>query len=167
MIDFIRINLKNHYNLVIAENGEEGLTKANSFFPEIIIIDIMMPVMDGLTMCSRIKGNPRTPHIGIILLTAKALTSQKIEGVRSGSLTHFSAKEIIKKYRIKKASLLLKNKEGNISEIMWRDFLICRISPNVLSWNLEYLEKNISRRKENIILISPKIFSPDYPGKQG
>ena len=58
MIDFLRINLKNHYNLVIAENGEEGLTKANSFFPEIIISDIMMPVMDGLTMCSRIKGNP-------------------------------------------------------------------------------------------------------------
>ncbi len=210
MIDFLRINLKNQYNLIMAENGEEALLKATSFFPEIIISDIMMPVMDGLTLCKKIKENPKTSHIGIILVTAKSLTSQKIEGIRMGadvyltkpfevelleasidhllkrkqelsnyfnseiitqpslkntkenvddkfirkvvniieanianpalsvemlseeigmspthlyrklkSLTHFSAKEIIKKYRIKKASLLLKNKEGNISEIMY------------------------------------------------
>lgn len=210
MIDFVRVSLKEKYNFVIAENGEEGLQKANNFLPEVIISDIMMPVMDGLTLCKKIKESPKTSHISIILLTAKGLTSQKIEGIRMGadayitkpfeielleanidhllarkkeladyfrnelitqpssestkenvddkfirkvmsiidanisnpdfsvemlsdeigmssthlyrklkSLTKLSANEIIKKYRIKKASLLLKNKEGNISEIMY------------------------------------------------
>src|SRR5690606_33313407 len=51
MIDFIRTSLSHRYNFVTAENGEEGLAKANSFAPQVIISDIMMPVMDGLTFC--------------------------------------------------------------------------------------------------------------------
>lgn len=210
MVDYLSIHLKEDYHLVIAHNGQEALEKIKSFLPEVIISDIMMPVMDGLTLCKKIKENPKTSHIGMILLTAKSLTSQKIEGIRTGadayltkpfdlellkanieqlikrkdelhtyfkseiitqpvleshgesvddkfikkvisiieanisnpeftvemlsdeigmstahlyrklkSLTHFSAKEIIRKYRLKKASILLKNKEGNISEIMY------------------------------------------------
>jgi DNA-binding response OmpR family regulator len=210
MIDFLRINLKDKYHLIIAKNGEEALQKTNSVLPEVIISDIMMPIMDGITLCKKIKENSRTSHIGIILLTAKNLMAQKIEGIRVGadayltkpfevellvasvdhllkrkqelshyfktdvlthpefqsskenlddkfvkkvaniieanisnpdfnveilsreigmstthlyrklkSLTHYSAKDIIKKYRLKKASLLLKNNEGNISEIMY------------------------------------------------
>src|SRR5690606_38557458 len=62
-----------------------GLTRAHSFVPDIIISDIMMPVMDGLTMCKKIKQDTRISHIPIILLTAKGLTSQKIEGIRTGA----------------------------------------------------------------------------------
>lgn len=210
IIDFVRISLHDKYNFVSAENGEEGLQKAINFLPEIIISDIMMPVMDGLTLCKKIKENPRTSHISIILLTAKDLSAHKIEGIRTGadvyitkpfeiefleanidhlivrkkelsdylknelitqpvsgsnnenvddkflkkvisiieanisnpdfsveklgdeigmssthlyrklkSITRVSANEIIKKYRLKKASLLLQNNEGNISQIMY------------------------------------------------
>jgi DNA-binding response OmpR family regulator len=45
----------------------------------------MMPVMDGLTLCQKIKGNPKTSQVGIILATAKNLTSQKIEGIKMGA----------------------------------------------------------------------------------
>jgi signal transduction histidine kinase/ligand-binding sensor domain-containing protein/DNA-binding response OmpR family regulator len=210
IVDFILIALKEKYNFITAENGEEAWQKTLSLMPEIIISDIMMPVVDGLELCKRIKEDNKTSHIPIILLTAKSLTAHKIEGIRMGadiymtkpfevdlleahidhllerkaelaqyfkyelitqpksndnkeneddkflkkvmntieanianpdfsvetlsdemgmstthlyrklkSLTHLSANEIIKKYRIKKASLLLKNKEGNISEIMY------------------------------------------------
>lgn len=210
MIDFIRVSLKQKYNFIVAGDGEEGLVKANNFIPDVIVSDIMMPVMDGLTLCRKIKASPKTSHIAIILLTAKGLPAQKTEGIRVGadayitkpfevdfleanidhliqrkqeladyfqnhlilqpkaitskentdtkfvkrvmdiieanisnpelsvemisrevgmstthlyrklkSLTQYSGNEIIKKYRIKKASLLLKNKEGNISEIMY------------------------------------------------
>ncbi len=210
MVDFLVLSLKRDYHLIVAANGEDALRKASSFYPEVVITDIMMPVMDGLTLCRKIKENHQTSHIGIILLTAKSLTSQKIEGIRTGadvyltkpfemelleasidhllkrkqelssyfrseiitepreghtrgnederfikkvmniieanisnpdfsvemisdeigmssthlyrklkSLTLYSGKDIIRKYRIKKASLLLKNKEGNISQIMY------------------------------------------------
>src|SRR5882762_2328380 len=85
MIDFLRINLKDNYHLIIAKNGEEALQKTNSVLPEVIISDIMMPIMDGITLCKKIKENSRTSHIGIILLTAKNLMSQKIEGIRVGA----------------------------------------------------------------------------------
>jgi signal transduction histidine kinase/ligand-binding sensor domain-containing protein/AraC-like DNA-binding protein len=209
IISFIRITLNAKYNFITAENGEEGLYKAVSFNPDIIISDVMMPVMDGFTFCRKIKENPRTAHISIIFLTAKQLNENKVEGIRLGadlyltkpfevelldahisqlirrahqlkeyfrneltqlpsetskangdekfiervmniiqanisdpefgvevlcrdigmspthlyrrlkSITQFSANELIKKYRIKKASLLLRHKEGNISEIMY------------------------------------------------
>lgn len=210
MLEFIQTSLKEKYDFITAEHGEEGLQKTTLYFPEVIISDVMMPVMDGLTLCKKIKENPKTSHISIILLTAKGLTSQKVEGIRMGadvyitkpfeiefleanidhlltrkkeladyfknelviqppaghlkgnmdenfikkvmniieaniskpsfsvetlseeigmssthlyrklkSLTQLSANEIIRRYRIKKASLLLRNKEGNISEIMY------------------------------------------------
>lgn len=209
VIDFVRISLGSKYNFIFAENGEEGLARAALFSPVVMVSDIMMPVMDGLTMCRKMKENPATSHIPIILLTARQLDENKVEGIRMGadsyltkpfdielldahidhliqrneelkryfkkelvaipdathaatgderfiekvmniiesnvsdpdfgveqlcrsvgmstthlyrklkSTTHLSANEIIKKYRIKKASLLLQNKEGNISEIMY------------------------------------------------
>ena len=210
MIDFIRLTLHEKYRFVIAVDGEEGLRMAVRYLPDVIISDVMMPVMDGLTFCKMIKANPKTSRTAVILLTARSLTSQKIEGIKTGAdayitkpfdielldaqidnllqrkeelaayfqhnlivapavedgrenvdekfvkrvmssveahiadpefnveilasevgmssahlsrklktLTQFSANEIIKKYRIKKASLLLENKEGNVSEVMY------------------------------------------------
>lgn len=210
VFEFIRTSLSSKYNFITAENGREGLDKANNFMPELIISDIMMPVMNGLEFCKNIKSNPKTSHIMLILLTAKSLESNKLEGIRHGadvyltkpfeipmleahitnlitrkqeltnyfksefmtlqqepdsennrdkmflkkvmdlieanisdpdfgveaiskeigmSSTHLyrklkaqtghSAQDIIKKYRIKKASLLLKNNEGNVSETMY------------------------------------------------
>jgi signal transduction histidine kinase/ligand-binding sensor domain-containing protein/DNA-binding response OmpR family regulator len=210
MVDFVQLSLKEKYNFVTAENGEDALNKLHHIMPDIIISDIMMPVMDGLEFCRRVKKENGTSHIPIIVLTAKSLTTHKIEGIKVGadiyitkpfeielleahidhllerkielaqyfrnelitqpvqnargeneddkflkkvmntiesnisnpefsvellseemgmssvhlyrklkSLTHLSANEIIKKYRIKKASILLKNKVGNISEIMY------------------------------------------------
>jgi PleD family two-component response regulator len=58
MIDFLVINLKSKYHLIIAENGEDALLKTIHFSPEVIISDIMMPVMDGLTLCKKIKEIP-------------------------------------------------------------------------------------------------------------
>lgn len=211
IIEFIRTSLGQKYNFVVAENGQEGLQKANQFLPQVVISDIMMPLMDGLTFCKKTKENPKTSHISIILLTAKSLTEHQVEGIRVGAdayltkpfeielldsyieqliarkkeLTHYfknhliqlsdepdaannednifvkrvmdiieanisnpelsvemisremamssthlyrklkaitdrSPKEIIQKYRLKKASLLLQNKEGNISEIVYQ-----------------------------------------------
>ncbi len=73
------------YKIETAFNGKEGLEKATKSIPDIIISDIMMPEMNGLVMCEKIKNQFLTSHIPIILLTAKSETDYKIEGLQYGA----------------------------------------------------------------------------------
>mgnify|MGYP001775263769 CR=1 FL=1 len=68
-----------------AENGEEGLRRANEQLPDIIICDIMMPVMDGLECCRALKGDPRTASVPILMLTAKSEDADAIRALRTGA----------------------------------------------------------------------------------
>src|SRR5690606_30675360 len=63
--------LKEYYNLFVAENGDDGLRMGMEVSPDLIISDVMMPQMDGIEFCKRIKSNWQTSHIPVILLTAK------------------------------------------------------------------------------------------------
>ncbi|HRI22136.1 MAG TPA: ATP-binding protein, partial [Panacibacter sp.] len=82
---FISDILKHEFNIVIAGNGREGLQKAISIIPDLIVSDVMMPVMDGVSMTNEIKHNEKTSHIPVIMLTAKAATESKIEGLKIGA----------------------------------------------------------------------------------
>ena len=68
-----------------AANGEQGIEQALSCIPDIIVSDIMMPVMNGITMCKQLKEDVRTSHIPIILLTAKDSLQDKEEGYQVGA----------------------------------------------------------------------------------
>lgn len=68
-----------------ASNGIEGLEKAHKHLPDLIISDIMMPKMDGISFCRELKANLNTSHIPIILLTAKGSIENKIEGFEIGA----------------------------------------------------------------------------------
>jgi YesN/AraC family two-component response regulator len=78
------------YQLVVAQNGAEGLEMSIDITPDMIITDVMMPVMDGFEMCKRIKSDVHTQHIPIIMLTAKADLSSKIEGLEQGANVYLS-----------------------------------------------------------------------------
>ena len=99
---FIREELAD-YEVIEAGDGKDGLEQVLKKNPDIIISDIMMPHMDGITFCQKIKGNEKTSHIPIILLTARTLQDQKLEGLETGAddyLTKpFDSKEL--KIRIK------------------------------------------------------------------
>lgn len=60
------------YQVGYAYDGQEGYTKALEFFPDLIILDVMMPVMDGFTMNRHLKENPQTRNIPVIIITAKS-----------------------------------------------------------------------------------------------
>lgn len=77
--------LKNEYDIFIASNGEEGISVAAEKMPDIIISDIMMPSMDGMEFCRRIKSEWQTSDIPVILLTAKASFESRIEGLETGA----------------------------------------------------------------------------------
>ncbi|MDE5869788.1 MAG: response regulator, partial [Muribaculaceae bacterium] len=73
------------YNVALAPNGKEGLRMAAKYVPDLIISDVMMPVMDGLECCRRIKEEVSTSHIPVLLLTACSMDEQKAEGYESGA----------------------------------------------------------------------------------
>ncbi len=77
--------LEKDYQLDIARNGREGVEKAFETVPDIIISDVMMPEMNGIEVCQVLKNDVRSSHIPIVLLTAKADTASKIEGLEHGA----------------------------------------------------------------------------------
>jgi signal transduction histidine kinase/ligand-binding sensor domain-containing protein/DNA-binding response OmpR family regulator len=82
---YIRAGLPRHYQLMEAENGQQGWEAALANLPDLVITDVMMPELDGLTLCQRLKSHPTTLHIPVILLTARAGTEDKIEGLLTGA----------------------------------------------------------------------------------
>lgn len=100
---YISMILENHYRIIEAKDGEEGLDKAYDQIPDLIISDIMMPRMDGFQLCKKLKTDTRTSHIPIILLTAKATMKDKVSGLEIGAddyiMKPFEAEEL--KARIK------------------------------------------------------------------
>lgn len=82
---FLRNSLSNDYKVYEATNGEEGLKVALELIPDIIVSDIMMPVMDGIALCSELKNSDAASHIPVILLTAKSTTGDYITGLKTGA----------------------------------------------------------------------------------
>lgn len=74
-----------HYDVLEAVNGEDGLRMTNKHYPDLVISDVMMPKMDGFEMCRSIKSEFETCHIPVLLLTAKSLEVDQIDGYKSGA----------------------------------------------------------------------------------
>ncbi|MCB9350874.1 MAG: helix-turn-helix domain-containing protein [Lewinellaceae bacterium] len=74
--------LERQYQLIYAENGQEGIDRAFEKVPDIILSDVMMPVMDGFALCDTLKKDERTSHIPIVMLTAKADFESRMQGLR-------------------------------------------------------------------------------------
>ncbi len=81
---FIKELLRDEYRCIISTNGRAGLAVCGSLVPDLIIADVMMPVMDGVEMCRRIKRTPRLAAIPVIMLTAKDDKLTETESIRSG-----------------------------------------------------------------------------------
>lgn len=94
-----RTLLGSRYTVLEAVNGEEGYELACREVPDLVICDVMMPVMDGLEFCRRLKGHTATSHIPVIMLTAKNLDEHRIEGYEQGADSYitkpFSSKVLL------------------------------------------------------------------------
>ncbi|WP_163514262.1 two-component regulator propeller domain-containing protein [Gelidibacter japonicus] len=119
---FLKDLLQEQYNVILAENGNEGYHYAKSNIPDLIISDIMMPELDGIEMCKKLQDEPLTQHIPIILLTAKNSTHSKIEGLKSGAIEYinkpFNTNELLLKIQnilIAKEHIITKYRKEAIS----------------------------------------------------
>ncbi len=102
--ELIKYNLeKNNYKVTIADNGLEGLNEAFTNVPDVILLDIMLPGLDGLEVCKRLRNNKLTKKIPIIMLTAKSEEFDKVLGLELGADDYitkpFSVKELVARVR--------------------------------------------------------------------
>ncbi len=73
-----------------AQSGPEALEKLHADLPDLMIVDVMMPHMDGYEVCRTVKGDPRTAHLPVVMLTAKAQTASQLEGFRAGAVDYIT-----------------------------------------------------------------------------
>lgn len=119
---YLRTILQQHYQVNEAVDGKQGLALANEIVPDLIVSDVMMPVMNGLEFCQRVKSGTATSHIPVILLTARALSQHQIEGYESGADAYitkpFSAEVLLARIsNLLKNRLLLKDLFGSSTPV--------------------------------------------------
>jgi DNA-binding response OmpR family regulator len=83
---FVEVNLRSAgYDVSVASDGEEALEKAATLRPDLVLLDVMMPRIDGFEVAQRLRRNPQTSNTSIIMLTAKALSTDKVLGLTAGA----------------------------------------------------------------------------------
>lgn len=101
---FLRDSLQSLYQVLEAPDGQAGLEKAWQTIPDLVISDVMMPRMDGIQLCEKLKQDEKTAHVPVILLTAKASSGDKIEGLQCGADDY-----IIKPFQTKEVRVRVRN----------------------------------------------------------
>ena len=104
VLELVRYNLdKNGYNTDTATTGEEALAKARAKLPDLVILDLMLPGIDGLGVCKKLKSDAKTEHIPIIMLTAKGEEIDIVTGLELGADDYvtkpFSPKVLVARVR--------------------------------------------------------------------
>ncbi|UFH57407.1 ATP-binding protein [Spirosoma sp. KNUC1025] len=104
LADFIRESLPSHYRQYRAVDGLDGYEKALELSPDLILSDVLMPRMDGYTLCSQLKSDVRTSHIPIVLLTAKSALESRLKGLSVGADDY-----ILKPFHLTELQLRIQN----------------------------------------------------------
>jgi signal transduction histidine kinase/DNA-binding response OmpR family regulator len=148
---YIKSIFEGTYIVLQASEGKEGMDIALEEMPDLVISDVMMPVLDGITLCTQLKSNVKTSHIPVILLTARTSLIFKVEGLETGADDY-----ITKPFNPKVLQLKVRNlmRMRELMRKMFRDNEVLKIEPKRVTLNsadelfvqqaLESIEKNMS-----------------------
>ncbi len=163
MLDY---NLKKEgFKTLSAHNGEDGLDMARKENPDLILLDLMLPGVDGLDVCKAIKNEAKTSHIPIIILTAKAQETDKIVGLELGADDYmtkpFSPRELIA--RIKALLRRMKEKDKLPEVLRIGDLTIdfSKIMVSIKDKPIELTAKEFELLK-TLIKAKGRVLSRDY-----
>ena len=126
-VELIEFNLKaNGYEVATAADGEEALQKARAILPSLIILDLMLPEVDGMEVCKILRRDQRTQNIPIIMLTAKAAEIDRVLGLELGADDYvtkpFSPRELV--LRVKRLLRPGTNPEEKSDRVEWKELII-------------------------------------------
>ena len=110
--------LRADYNIITAVNGADGVKKAVKYVPDLVISDVMMPVMDGLECCRRLKAETVTSHIPVLMLTACSMDEQRVQGYDNGADGYLSKPFSADVLKARSASLI---KNRRIIKDLWQN----------------------------------------------
>lgn len=140
--------ISTRYDVLNASNGQEALEKSIELMPDLIISDVMMPVMDGFTFCRKLKSDMRVSHIPVILLTARVLVDSIIEGFETGA-DEYLTKPFNERILLIRIENLLRSRR-EIRKKISQELIL---NPHNISLNSQdeiFLSKLVSYIEENI-----------------
>lgn len=146
---YLKDNLKGQYHVVEATNGKEGWEKIKTLHPDLVVSDVMMPLMNGIELTEKIKTETRTSHIPVILLTAKGSEDKQLEGFKIGANDY-----IIKPFTFEILASRIRNLLAQQKVLQMRfqkqmdvnpaEVTITPVDEKFLKQALEVVEKNIN-----------------------
>ena len=156
---YIKDNLKTQYKIVEAANGAEGWDKALSCHPDLIISDITMPYMNGITLSRKIKADKRTSHIPFILLTASTREDEQLRGLESGANDYLTKPFNFEILNVKIKNLLqlntvLKNTYTKQLKVVHPDIAVESSREKFLTKVINYIDNNLNNPKFSVVDLS-------------
>jgi len=145
---YIKETLQPYYKILEAGDGAVGVEKAVETIPDLVVCDVIMPVKDGYQVCQELKTDQRTSHVPIILLTAKAATEEKIEGLETGADDY-----LIKPFDPRELLVRVKNLIESRRTLRKRFSAVTVLKPSEItesSVDKVFLEKALSVVEENM-----------------
>lgn len=140
--------LSDKYNVKSAYNGEDGLAKALNNLPDLVITDVMMPKMNGMELCEKLKNNVNTSHIPVIILTAKTTQDDIREGLSTGADSYITKPfdSSILRTRVKN---LIQNRE-RLKKRYSKEFSLETLGVDLTPLDEKFMQKLYTMMKENL-----------------
>jgi signal transduction histidine kinase/ligand-binding sensor domain-containing protein/DNA-binding response OmpR family regulator len=159
---YLKDNLRNTCKVLEAVNGKEGWQKALAYHPQLIVSDISMPEMDGIALIKKLKGDKRTSHIPVILLTALTGDEQQIKGLETGATDYITKPFNFEVLNAKIKSLLelkstLKSTYTKQIKVLTPETAIESTDEKLLQEIVNYLENNLTNSQMSVVDLSKQI----------
>lgn len=159
---FIHELFKDHYLVEEAENGVIGWNIASKILPDLIISDIMMPEMDGIELCRKLKSDIRTSHIPVILLTARTTLTFKYEGLETGA-DEYITKPFSAQFLMLRVKNLIKQREILRSHfqrsaiLTTENITVTSVDERLLKKAVDFINKNIENTSISVDHLSNEL----------
>lgn len=145
---FIKNQLEKKYKIIEAENGSIGIELSKQFIPDVIISDVMMPVMDGISMVAELRKDEKTCHIPVIMLTGKATLEDKLIGLETGIAAYLTKPFSVKELQLIVSNLIQQREE--LRKKYQNQLITSPIDLEITSVDQKFLDKLIQHINESI-----------------
>lgn len=160
---YLKDNLREYYTVSEASNGKEGWQKVLQVHPDLVVSDITMPEMNGIDLCKKIKSDPRTAHLPVILLTARTGDDQLIEGYETGANDYitkpFNFEILLSRINnILSQQVSLRKSYQNQVEVIPTEIKVVSENEKFIQLALEIVEKNMDNAEFSVEEMSRELY---------